>query len=269
MNLKKKILITGYNGYIGRHLTNFLDKKKIKYLKINIEKINKLHFKNFTHFIHLQFYIKNLKSNILKNYKNINKVIRICEQNKLFLIFSSTAAFKFKYKKKIMNDINIINNYTFSKDQCEKEILKAYKNKKLKYIIFRIFNVYGGDLNNKYYISNIIKKFSSNSKKMDIKYYENVRDYIHINDLSNLIYKSINKKIVGIFEVASGKNISVKNLVIKIKRLYKSKKKIYFKEPKKTLNNDYSRSNIKKTIKNFNWKPKTTLDSGLRELMNI
>jgi nucleoside-diphosphate-sugar epimerase len=124
-----------------------------------------------------------------------------------------------------MNDINIINNYTFSKDQCEKEILKAYKNKKLKYIIFRIFNVYGGDLNNKYYISNIIKKFSSNSKKMDIKYYENVRDYIHINDLSNLIYKSINKKIVGIFEVASGKNISVKNLVIKIKRLYKSKKK--------------------------------------------
>ena len=138
MNLKKKILITGYNGYIGRHLTNFLNKKKIKYQKINIEKINNIHFKNFSHFIHLQFYIRNLKSNISINYKNINKVIKICEQNKLFLIFPSTAAFKFRYKKKITNDINIINNYTFSKDQCEKEILKAYKNKKLKYIILTL-----------------------------------------------------------------------------------------------------------------------------------
>ena len=82
MKLKNKILITGHDGYIGNFLINFLKQKKIKYKKIDLDKINNYNFKNYSHFIHLQFYIQNKKNNINKNIKNINKVIKICEDNK-------------------------------------------------------------------------------------------------------------------------------------------------------------------------------------------
>ena len=44
MNLKNKLLITGYNGYIGKYLINFLKKKKIKYKKLDIEKCDIANF---------------------------------------------------------------------------------------------------------------------------------------------------------------------------------------------------------------------------------
>ena len=81
MNLKNKLLITGYNGYIGKYLINFFKKKKIKYKKLDIEKCDNTNFKNYSHFIHLQFYIQNKKSNIKKNARNINKVIKVCEKS--------------------------------------------------------------------------------------------------------------------------------------------------------------------------------------------
>jgi|TARA_B110000114_G_C15059133_1_gene384594 nucleoside-diphosphate-sugar epimerase len=267
MKLKNKILITGHEGYIGNFLINFLKQKKIKYKKINLDKINNYNFKNYSHFIHLQFYIQNKKSNIKKNINNINKVIKICENNNLFLIFPSTASFKFKNKKRVKNNLNVINNYTFAKDYCEKKILLSNKINNLKFTIFRIFNVYGSSVNNRYYISTIIKEFINISDKIKIKYYKNIRDYIHIKDLSDLIYKSISKKSTGIFEVASGKSISIKNLATKIRNNYFPKKDLIFINPAKSKVNDYSKSNIKSTLKVFNWRPKISIENGLKKLI--
>ena len=267
MHLKKKVLITGGDGYIGRHLTNYLKKKKIKYFKIDIEKNNNYKFKNYTHFVHLQFYVKNNKKNVLKNYKNLCKVIKICVKNNIFLIFSSTASLRFKNKKRLSNNINVFNYYTRSKNQCENMILESKSKKNLKYTILRIFNVYGEDINNKSHISNIINEFKKPKIKINIKHCDNVRDFIHVKDLCGLIYKITNINKVGTFEAASGKNISIKNLVIKIKKLFKIKKTIYFANPKSSNFNSYSKSNIKKTINTFRWKPKISLDSGLKKLV--
>ena len=76
----------------------------------------------------------------------------------------------------------------------------------------------------------------------------------------------INKQVNGIFEVGSGKSITLKYLAYKIKKVFNKKVKITYVSPKKSKKNYYSKSKINKTIKTFRWKPKTTLSQGLVKL---
>jgi len=195
----------------------------------------------------------------------MEKIINLCKENNIFLIFPSTASFHFKNKRKISDKIKVINDYTLGKKRCEEMILKKNKKNTLKFTILRIFNVYGGTINNRYYISKIIKKFKK--KNVVLKFSDNIRDYIHIWDLIELIKKCISRSYSGIFEVGSGKNISIKNLSEILSKLSDKNHKITYINPKKTNKNYYSKANIKKTIKVFNWKPKIKLEKGLKDLI--
>ena len=144
-------------------------------------------------------------------------------------------------------------------------ILKKKRDVNLMSTILRIFNVYGETVNNKYFINQIIKKFKKN--KVEIKFKDNVRDYIHILDLINLIKKCVLYSKNGTFEVGSGKNLSIKNLVHILKKLSNKDHKIIYLDPKKSKKNNYSKADIKKTIKAFKWKPKIKLEKGLKDLI--
>ena len=180
----------------------------------------------------------------------------------MFLIFPSTACFKYSGKERISNSINVINYYTYAKKECEKKISQSG----LRYCVLRIFNVYGGDTKNKYYISFIINQFFKKNT-LNIKFKNNYRDYIHINDLCNLIYKVITKNKTGVYEAGSGQSISIQKLVILIKDIYFKSKNINFIKPYKSLKNSYSSSKIKRTEQIFNWKPKICLKKGLKNLI--
>jgi len=262
---KKKILITGYKGYIGSFLKrNF--KNIFIFKNLNLNKIpRKNSLKNYSHVLHFEFLIKNSKRNLIKNLDNMKKIINICKQNNIFLIFPSTASFHFQNKKKISNEIKVINEYTLAKKKCEKLILKEYDKKSLRFTILRIFNVYGGTINNRYYINQIIKKFKNIQVK--IKFRDNIRDYIHILDLMSLIKKCILQNKNGIFEAGSGKSVSIKSLSETLNQLSNKNHKIIYLDPKKTKKNYYSKASINRTIKTFKWKPKIKLEQGLTDLI--
>ena len=65
---KKNILITGADGFIGKAICSYLQKRKINYKKIKIDEIGRIH-KNISHLLHLQFFISK------KNNKNFQKKI--------------------------------------------------------------------------------------------------------------------------------------------------------------------------------------------------
>jgi len=262
---KKKILITGYKGYLGSFL-----KKNLKNLftlrNLNLDKIPSRNIlQNYSHILHFEFLIKNSKKNLIKNLKNMKIIINLCKENNLHLIFPSTASFYFKNKKKISDKIKVINEYTLAKKKCEEMILKENDNHNLMFTILRIFNVYGGTINNRYYISKIIKKFKK--KKVKIKFKDNIRDYIHILDLTNLIKKCILNSKNGTFEVGSGNEISIEQLTKILEKVSNKNHTISFLEPKKTKNNFYSKVDITKTTKVFKWKPKIKLEEGLKNLI--
>ena len=146
----------------------------------------------------------------------IRKVLKICKNNDIKLIFPSTASYKYNNMERISKNIYPINKYTSSKIDCEKEILNFSKKNNLKYYIFRIFNVYGGSLKNRWVVAALIKKIKNNNL-IKIQYSKNTRDFINISDLCNLFKKSLRKNISGIFEVGTGKSISIKYLALTLK----------------------------------------------------
>jgi UDP-glucose 4-epimerase len=270
MPIQNKILVTGYKGYIGRNLIKYFKSKKIKFRKINLTNLSNRNLKNYSHLIHLKFFIQNKKKYTNKNIKDLKKVLIYCKKNNLNLIFPSTSSFKYVNKKRINNSINPYNYYALAKKKCEDIIQQFNKKEKLNYNILRIFNVYGGDINNKYYISKLISLFNESKKfsKIEIKYCKNIRDFINIEDLFTLITKVIKKKINGTFEVGSGKSISIRSLAKKINKISQKKINLIFSKPQKSRLNSFSKSHIKKTVKYFNWKPKININSGLRKLIS-
>ena len=98
--------------------------------------------------------------------------------------------------------------------------MEFYKKKKLIYFIFRIFNVYGDNTRNRWVVASLIKKFKK-LKKVQIDNSGNYRDFINLTDLSILFIKSLGIKKNGVYEVGSGRAISIKNLANLIKNIEK------------------------------------------------
>ena len=259
-----KILISKPNGFIGKNLCKILSSNKITFKKFSFKKkYSKKFLSQFTHFIHLQFFISGDKdkNTIYKNYNNIKKVISICIHNNLNLIFTSTCSYKYRKKKKISNKIAVINNYTKSKRMCEELIQKKIKSD-TNYAILRLFNVYGSNFNLRGIIPELAKKLKRN-KFIEVLHPENSRDFIHVNDVCKLIIKCLRLKKSYIFDVGYGKSMKIKKLAMIMKKKFNYKGKLAMSKIKRSKINNFSLANISYVKKITKWKPLINLNYGL------
>lgn len=259
--MQNNLIISGHKGFIGSNFCKILKKKNIKFLKYNHKK-NYNNLSNISHFFHFDFEIKMNKHSAGRNKKKILKILNLCSENDIKLIFPSTSSYKYNKNKRISKKIFPFNKYCQSKIQCENAILNHSRKTKLNFLILRIFNVYGKKINNRGVIPSLIKKLKFNNI-IKLKHSENIRDFVHLDDLLKLLLKTINVDKNGIFEVGSGNVISIKNLAYKILKIFGSKSNLKFIKPFRS-SNYYSKSNIIKTTKVFNWKPKIKLDKGIK-----
>ena len=91
-----------------------------------------------------------------------------------------------------------------------------------------------------------------------------LREFLHVDDLTNAIGFFIENEIFeGLFNVGSGEEISISDLVNKIKEIVGFEGAVSFDDtkpdgnPRKLLDS--------KKIKDLGWKPQIDLDSGLKE----
>ena len=259
--------------------------KKSKFYKCNIQdtkKINKILSKNKVDIVmHFAAYIDNAES-ILRpkkyfknNYLNGKEFFSNCiDKGIKKIIYSSTAAV-YGNKKKKVNEKDILKPltpYSSSKVLLEKYLEKNKKN--LSCVILRYFNVTGADTQlrcgfdinrGKNLFLNLChsvtknKKFKINGKNHNTKDGTTVRDFIHVNDLSEIHYKlsklMIKKKIFFKLNCGYGFGFSVLEILYKFINL--SKIKINYEFVKKRKGDIVvSISNSSKLKKIINWKPK-------------
>ena len=219
---KKKIvyiidnLSTGHKFLINKKAiflkSNIGDKKKIaKFIKLN-------QLKSIIHCaasLDVSESEKNPKKYFINNYINTKKLLEVCVDNDLKnFIFSSTCAVYGNTSGKISENkkTNPVSNYGKTKLMCEELIKKLSKKFNFNYGILRYFNVAGSDMKNKIGCINkngqLIKNLSSSivNNKNKISVYGNdyntkdgtcIRDYIHINDISEIhlkLLKTISRK---------------------------------------------------------------------------
>ena len=221
--MKKKITIFGHSGYLGNHFKNFINKKKYK---IFLPKRNSLKFKNNLGYV---FYFvgtdekKDIQKQLNSNFLHLLKIIGEIKF-KTFTYISSTRI----YIDNINNKINENDNFKISlKNKNIFNLLKLLSEKlvlsKNNTKVIRLSNVYGKDLNNSSMLSYILKdaKFK---RKIFVKVNKySSKDYIFLNDALDIIYRISFKGKHKVYNLASGKKISIKKIAEVLKKKYNAK----------------------------------------------
>jgi len=265
--MKKNILITGASGFIGKKLVYLLLKKKFK-IKAIVRKSSKLDkkfndknitkvftnniFKNNSNWwskvlkdvsvvVHLAWYVK--PPNYLESKKNMEcmngtlTLAKACAQSKVnkFLGVGTCLEYDLTAMKKIdiHHSLRPLNLYSSCKVKTFFLLNNLFKKTKTNFSWLRLFYVYGKEDYSQKLIPYLHNNLSKN-KKVIIQNGNFVRDYIHVNKVVKKILKIVLKKNnENIYNICSGKPITIKKIAIKIAKKYKKENLLKFKVHKK------------------------------------
>ena len=256
----KRVLITGGCGYVGNLLVSKLKEynfkvfvfdinlpseqcKDVSYYDVsllNVGLLNKL--------------IKQIKPQVIyhlaasldrtRDYNKIDAIldVNLRGTNNLLrslkeidytsFIFASTSEVygqqpKIPFKEDMI--LHPTSPYSLSKAAAELSIQAFSTIYNKPYTILRLFNIYGPNLPESFFIPQLINSLKNN-KDFDMTKGEQKRDFVFINDsIDALILVASNTNANNqIFNVCSGASISLRKLVLEIKKLIPSKAKINF-----------------------------------------
>lgn len=238
--MNKKILVTGANGYIGKHVVKWLlennysvlatdiclDKVDSRATKKNLnifensEDFSEI-FKNIDTCIHLAWrngFVHNSISHlqdISKHYEFLEKISKVGIKN-INVIGTMHEIGYWEGEIKEDTPTNPISLYGIAKNSLRQslKILEKKENIYLKWL--RVYYIQGDDRNNNSIFTKILQKEEENETKFPFTTGQNKYDFIDISKLAEMISKaSLQTEIKDIINCCSGEPISLKEKVEK------------------------------------------------------
>jgi len=301
-----KVLVTGGAGFIGKYLVksllennnsvtifdnfsnstkksiNFLIDLGVKIIEGDITELPNLQraIKDHDIVIHLAAKISvsesisNPSETFRINVDGTNNVLIACEKNHVKkLIISSSAAVYGESPPNVKlteeSVMNPISPYGESKMQMEQNVKKFALKHDIDYIILRFFNIYGIGQSLEYagVITKFIKKII---KKESLQIFGNgsqTRDFVAIYDVIQSIHNASAYDKSGIFNIASGKIVTIKELAEQMISLSGEKLEIKFLTEKQG-DIKHSEADISMAKNQIIYSPKFELKEGIKELLN-
>jgi len=279
----KKVLITGSNGFIGKHLIQTLEEKDVEIVKFDKSSgkniVNNKDFADLAktdtvfHLAAVSGY-KNSKESAFLAYKvNIMGTINVleyCRENKAKIIFPSTYVYAEPYEK-IKKETDIVKpttNYSYTKYLGEQNCQFYSRIYGVDSLILRTSNVYGRGQEGKYIVPIVTDHILNNEELTLTK--ENVeRSFIYIDDLIKAYIKLAEAKTKPreIYNVGPDKATSLKELVELISKLAGKQAKIKYSGVSRPDEVDINRIDNSKTKNKIGWQPKISLEEGLKRYL--
>jgi dTDP-glucose 4,6-dehydratase len=174
-----------------------------------------------------------------------------------------------KFPIKETADLHAASPYAVAKIATEKHLKYLYDAHGFPAIIFRNANSYGRKYNHQFIIESIIYQMLSGKSTVKLGDPTPYRDFVFEPDLLSAYILAINsnsKKILGeSINIGTGKSVSIKQLVEKIRKITGYKGKIQWNSfPKRSLEIPKLEVDNSKAKKLLKWKPKYSLNQGLR-----
>ena len=167
------------------------------------------------------------------------------------------------------NNINPSSPYSASKASADLIVKAYYKTFNLPVTISRCSNNYGKFQHEEKLIQLMIKRALNNAKLPVYGNGLNVRDWLHVYDHCSAIDLIIHEGKVGEIYNVGGNNEKSNIEIVKeiLATLGKSEELIYYVKDRKGHDLRYAINSLK--LQNeLNWKPKYSLDEGLKETIN-
>ena len=302
VNIIKKdyipVLITGGTGMIGINLIEKLvaagirpnviyrDKKKllpflaiknkVNFIKLDLfdqKKVNKIikkiKPKTIFHFASSSFNPPdlNLNDHINSNFViALNLLIALKDNDTKNFIYTNTSAIydsgnNIKEKSKI----NCVSEYALSKNITSELINKFSLDYKFLFKELRLFSIYGKWEKKRRLVCGAILK-AIKKKKYKILSSNQIRDYLNVEDVINAILLCTNVKKNLVLNICSGKKQKTHNLVKKVFKILNCKTSLVLvkKDKKKSKLLPTIIGNNNKARVSLKWKPKISLDLGLK-----
>ena len=296
-----KSVITGGAGFIGSNLTdrlldmghkvtvldNFVsgkksnlahhNKKNLKIVNIDISKSENLdkYFKKVDYIFHLAALaeiipsFKNPKKYFINNVIGTLNVLKAAKKNKIkkmiYAASSSCYGAPKKFPTSEKDKIDLKHPYAVTKFIGEELVMRYALMFNMPNISCRFFNVYGPRLNVSGQYSAVIGNFLSQTKSKKaltvVGDGKQTRDFIHVDDLVNAFIKIIKSKSVNkIYNLGSGKRTSINTIA----KIFGGKKKFIPVRPGEPKN---SVADITKIKKDIDWRPKISIEQGIKKLL--
>lgn len=219
-----KILVTGHGGFIGRSVQKILDFRKIKWERFEGNVLRLTDFKRYGDcdvIIHLAGISRcDATPSAIKNMVKLNiqgtlNALHFAAEGNRKLLFASSYLYgntpELPIKESALTCY--FDEYSYSKWYAEQSIFAWNKMYGVKSVIFRIFNVYGPGQPGGFLVSDIMSQIPSGCLKL--RELTSRRDFIYLDDLSELIVRGALQRIDGVLVInsASGKSYSVGEIV--------------------------------------------------------
>jgi CDP-paratose synthetase len=289
--LKKTILLTGANGFLGSHLVYSLISEEYEIIILKRSNSDLWRLKDLvtelisydidTESMELAF--KNHKIDCIIhtacNYgRNNNSLNNIIGSNLTFGLNLLELAVKYKVKSFINTDTFLtpkLNAYSLSKSQFL-EWLKLYSNQ-IQVLNLKLEHMYGPKDDQNKFMFWLISQLKQNINEIPLTTGVQKRDFIYIKDVVSAFICVLNKidtlNQYAEFEVGTGNSVAVKDFVRLIVRKYESTKgtintKLNFGAIpyRKGEIMDFKVNN--QHLKALGWQPLTSLEKGIEISLN-
>ncbi len=288
----ESILITGANGFLGSHLTQFFQKNQAKIYGISHgnsinPKVEQIHddilsietlpgeISNILHFAALtdiQFCENNPDRCFEINVDGTKNMLELARKNDSRFIFASSSHVYGKPDSLPINEnfpLKPISIHAKSKVQAEslcEEYAKLYG---LRISIVRTFSIYGSNSPSYSIISRIINQIL-NQEKIVLGNIKAKRDFLHISDFLSAVDILNKNNVTGCskFNIGCGKSFSIQEICEKLLEISHENLSIE-SNPNLIRDNEIDElicDNSK--LKKLGWIPKLSIDEGLTEVFH-
>lgn len=274
--------MTGSEGFLGKHLVSVLKASgaevvysdSLKGRDIRIWKDLGI-YRSIDLIYHLA-----AKMDVTKSFKNTRDIyeinllgtINVAElalRESAKIIFTSSYIYGIPQYLPVDENhpINPTNPYARSKLLAE-NILKAYnKDFNVSVVILRPFNIYGKGQKECYLIPTILNQLETGLVKLQDPLPK--RDFIYVDDMIDCLLKAANcKEGFDVFNIGSGKSLSVQEIVNSIMNIYSKDFSVIYLDERRSSETIDCYANIDKAKRILKWLPKTSFEEGLMKTIS-
>lgn len=277
----KKILVTGGNGFIGKHITKHLIDHGYDVLAPSSGELDitdrtcwdKWEEQNIVHLVHLagKTFVPDSWDNpeqfFQTNGMGTLNAVSFCRKQKIGMTHISA----YIYGQPEFNPIPETalarpnNPYAGSKYIAEEICGLFGKCFDMDITVLRLFNIYGPGQGGHFLIPFIVKQALGETDTITVQDLEPKRDYVYIDDVCMAIELSVQKtKGYNLFNIGSGDSYSVREIIEKVQEAAGTCKAICSANNvrKNELNDVVADVGLIGRI--WGWKPQITLEDGLQ-----